>query len=781
MVRSVLRRKLRRDVWRQRAQFAAVVVIVAMGIAVFVAASDAYRNLNDSFDRAYATQRLPDVVLTGPNAMSLATEAASLPGDPAVTARLQADIGARVGDHALLGRVVSIPDSGQPEVAQLAVRSGRLPRDGEVLVEQHLADHFHLTPGDTVELLGPSGWRRVVVSGSGLSTEYFWPARSQQEVMTSAEQFGVVFAPETLARQLSAAPQPQLALYARDRGHAGQLVGAATALARDHGLVAAARADQPSFVALDQDVRTFGEFANLLPVLFLVAGGLGAFILLSRLVYAQRAVIGTLTANGIAPRTLRRHYLGYGLAAGTAAVPFGVAGGYALGAWFTTQYTDALGLPLHVVTLHPATMVLGPLAGVAATALAAWGPARTAARVAPAEAMRVAPAGRGRRSVLEWIVPPLRRLPARWRMVLRGLTRNRRRAVFTIAGVAVSLSLVIVFAGLRDTVSGVLDRQYGDIDRSDGQLYANPGQADVLLTAAQSDQMIAVAEPFARADVTLSAGERRHDTLLWGLHASTALHRFVATDGKQLALSDRGGLLLGAGVRRLLDVDVADPVTVTLNDGTRFTEPVAGFVDEPMAAVGYLSLSRLHEATGRDLATGALVRLRPGVQQDVAAHRLGALPGAAAYLDNAAVESTMRDAFAIMDVLVGVMLGFAVIMAAALLFNAMSANVAERSVELGSLHAAGLARGVLARIVAAENLLLTLAGIPLGLVGGTLLARSFMANYETEGYRWALRMQTSTFVVAVAGVLVASLVSQLPVLRGLRRIDVARVVRERAL
>ena len=110
----VLGRKLRRDVWRQRGQFAAVVVVIAMGIAVFVAASDAYRNLNDSFDRAYATQRLPDVVLTGPAAPLLAGEAAGLPGDPLVTSRLQADVGARVGEHALLGRVVSVPDGANP-------------------------------------------------------------------------------------------------------------------------------------------------------------------------------------------------------------------------------------------------------------------------------------------------------------------------------------------------------------------------------------------------------------------------------------------------------------------------------------------------------------------------------------------------------------------------------------------------------------------------------------------------------------------------------------------
>ena len=209
--------------------------------------------------------------------------------------------------------------------------------------------------------------------------------------MTSAEQFGVVFAPESLVRQLTADPQPQLALYARDRSRAGELVAAATDLARTRDLVAAARTDQPSYVALDQDVQTFGQFANLLPVLFLVAGVLGAFIVLSRLVHAQRAVIGTLTANGISQRTLRHHYLGFGLLAGIAAVPIGVVGGYALGAWFTTQYTNALGLPLHVVSLHPVTLAVASVAGVAAAGLAAGarpGPRHVSRRPRPCGSRR---------------------------------------------------------------------------------------------------------------------------------------------------------------------------------------------------------------------------------------------------------------------------------------------------------------------------------------------------------------------------------------------------------
>jgi ABC-type lipoprotein release transport system permease subunit len=756
--------------------------VVAIGVAVFVAASDAYRNLGASFNRAYTQQRLPDVVLAGPVADRAALDASRLPGRPLVTPRTQAEIGARVAGHTLLARVVSIPTGAQPGVASLAVRSGRLPGPGEVLVEQHLASHFRLRPGDSIELLAPTGWKRLRMAGSGLSTEYFWPARSRQETMTSAELFGVVFAPEQEAAAITPEAEHQVAVYAQDRTQIPKLVAAATALARTKDLVAVTRADQPSYAALDQDVKSFGNFAKLLPFLFLAAAVLGAFILLSRLVIAQRAVIGTLTANGISPATLRRHYVGYGMAAGAAGAIPGLVGGWVLGGWFTTQYTNALGLPLRVTGVHLASLLAGFVAGVAAAALAAWGPARAAARVAPAEAMRTVPAGRGRKSLLEVLAPPLRHLPARWRMVLRGLTRNRRRAGFTIAGVAISVTLVLVFAGLRDTIMGVLDRQFGTVDRSDGQLYAAPGGAATLLAAAPADPAVARAEPFAREEASLTLGQRRSNTLLVGLPASTRLHQFLTPGGRRLALPAGGGVLLGQGLRTKLAVRTGETVTISLAaDRTRLTERVAGFVDEPLTAVAYIDIGHLDSTLGRPVATGALVALRPGVDRHAVGARLGALAGAAAYLDNAAVEATMRDAFAILNLLVGIMLAFAAVMAAALLFNAMSANVAERATELGTLRAAGLSRGILARLVGAENLLLTLIGVPVGLAAGTLVARWVMSSYQIEGYRWTLRMQTSTLLAVTVGVLAASVLSQIPVLRGLRRIDLARIVRERSL
>ncbi len=112
MVSRILLRKLRRDLSRQRWQFLATTLVIGIGIAVYVAATDAYANLRQSFDRAYAVQLLPDAVISGPGASGLYEAARALPGSPAVELRQQADVGIRINGHTLFGRAVSVPVGG---------------------------------------------------------------------------------------------------------------------------------------------------------------------------------------------------------------------------------------------------------------------------------------------------------------------------------------------------------------------------------------------------------------------------------------------------------------------------------------------------------------------------------------------------------------------------------------------------------------------------------------------------------------------------------------------
>ena len=775
-----LRRKVRRDVWRERWRFAAIASIMAIGVAVFIGATDSYRNLDQSFNRTYATQRLPDAIVTGPGVAGLRDTVANMPGRPLVDVRHQADVGIRVNGHALYGRAVGVPDSGQPTVSLLDVRTGSLPHSGQLVVEQHVADHYHLHPGDNVEVLGSQGWQRFTVAGSALSTEYLWPARSPQEVLTTPEDFGVVFLPDSKLTGALPDASEQIAVYARDRTAADALTAATGELAHNAGLQFVPRVDQASYHTLRDDVAQFGSLAALLPFLFLAAVVLGTYVLLSRIVSAQRAVIGTLIANGLSAGAVRRHYLGYGVACAVAGTPPGLVGGYFLGQLITTKYTEAIALPMRLTSMHPLTYLVAVVAAVGVALLAAVAPAQAAARMQPAEAMRVAPPiERGRRSVVKRVVPMPPDTPARWRMMLRAIQRNRRRTVFTAVGVAVSVILVMVFAGMRDTLPGTVDKQFGQIERQDGELVVS-GSADAVMNKLRADHDIAAAEAYSAYGATVTAGRHRYQTMLVGLAPHSQMHTFPTESGVDQLPAD--GVLLGVGLRDLLSVSLGDRIdVVTPQSGLRLTERVAGFVDEPFSPVVYISMNRLRAEASALPINGVLVKLQPGTDARAVGDRIAKIPGVVAYRSTTSLASTMRDAFSLYDTLVGIMFVFASVMAALMLYNAMSANISERLGELGTLHAGGMGAGMLSRLIAAENFGLAALAVPFGLVGGVLLAARLLSTYHSLGYHLRLEMRPTTPLVVACGILAAAALAQLPVVRQIHGIDLARIARERAL
>ena len=293
-------------------------------------------------------------------------------------------------------------------------------------------------------------------------------------------------------------------------------------------------------------------------------------------------------------------------------------------------------------------------------------------------------------------------------MTLRGIARARRRTLLTVTGMVIAVCLVMVFAGLRDTVNSVINRQYGGIELQDAQVVTVPGAADSVASALRFDPHIGAVEPFTRVDATLEADNHCYDTLLIGLPSDTQMHRFTS-NGSERRLGD-DGVLLGQGLAQRLGIRLGDLIAITLQqNGIRFQQRVAGFVNEPMNPVGYIAGDQLSRFVP---PSGVTVKLTPGTPADILREKVTATPGVIAYLTTESVQTTIRDAFSLYNALVGLMLVFAGAMAAALLYNAMSANVGERTGELSTLQAAGMGPGLLGRLVATENLMLVLVGLP---------------------------------------------------------------------
>ena len=366
-----------------------------------------------------------------------------------------------------------------------------------------------------------------------------------------------------------------------------------------------------------------------------------------------------------------------------------------------------------------------------------------------------------------------------WRLALRELARSRRRTVATMAGTVLSLILVLVSAGMITSMKSMLDVQFTQIQRADVTVTAQPS-ATGLPAALSSVAGVAAVEPTTASSVTAVAGDRSYATSLTGFQTGTSMHGFRGTDGRFRDLPT-DGVLAGSALADRLDVAVGDTITVTGVGAQSRQVRLAGLLDEPIGTALYGTVDTVREVTGTT-PNGYLLRLGPGdVDRDQVRAAVSGLPGVVAYTDGHALYEQVREYLGLFWIFVGIMLVLGAILALTVIYVTMTVNIAERTTELATLRAAGVGTGRIAGLLAAENVAAVLLAVPIGLAAGTLAAWAALQAFHSDLFSIPLELGWPTLLAAGLAVVAASLVSQLPAVRAVQRLDIARVVRERAL
>ncbi len=769
-------RMRRRDMAHRRGQIIAVAITVMLGVTLYVASYNSYLGLNGSYQRTYDELNFADVWITGGDTSTILASIGQLDGVRTET-RLQGQAPLRTGGrHKLTGRLVSLPQGGQPAINRLQVIEGRLPGPADdqltMAMERHGADHFHLKPGDTIEVFATGAWAPVSISAPVFSPEYLWLAADRSNFLTLPDDFAVVYTDEDTVRRLDPTAPTQI-LVTVD-GHDATTIDRVEEIGRQGGATDVYdRSGQPSNQALSEDVLGFAEMAFLFPLLFLSAAGMATYVLLARLIATQRTELGMMMANGYGSGDMFRHFMGYGL---TVAVLGGLPG-LALGAWLGTIITDAyahyVDLPVVRHVISPWTIVIG-LVFIGATGVAAGGfPARAAARIDPAEAMRpAAPGGVGRRSLLERLVP------RRWRtpgvaMVTRNLSRQRKRTATTVLGVVLAAVLILVSLSLLDSLKLAIKSQFGQIDRRDLAV-----QLDHPVTASDTSAIenvvgVAVAEPYLQTQAVLATPKGSEPVGLFAFRSDTVMH-----EQKPGATDD--GVLIHRQTADRLGMAVGDPLTVKSVSGKTFTLPVAGLHDEMLIGTAYISLDTL-KSVGGPPADSVALTLAPGADHSELRDVLSGRAGVVSVTDYDAIADLVNQLMGLSTFFIGIMVAFGLVMAVALVYNAVTIAISERTAEVATLSANGVSRGWIRRTITSENLTAVALGLVPGVIAGQLLGRVFLGTFDTEGFSFPFVLSGRSEILTLALLVVAGLVGQIPGLRSLDRIDLPAAVRERSV
>ncbi len=774
MTVSLLTRKTLRELRSSRAQTLALAAVVALGVTVFIAAIGAYRDLAQSEATTYQQLRLADAwYRIQPTTDTTRTLIDDIEGVDAAEGRLVVDTGLEIGADRVRARLIGTTTRTPATVNDVAIIDGARPaRPGEVLLERTFASRRGINPGDTITVLINGTATPLVVTGTAASPEYLQVTPDRYELLPAPSSFAVIFTDLADLQRLTGDTGTinEISIHAA-RDAPDSVTRSVEDALRKQGLIeTTVRAEQASYAALEQDLTSFRAIAIAMPAIILAAGVASIYIMLGRVVRAQRPLIGVMKAIGYRDRTVVRHYLTYAALIAVAGSAIGLAAGTVLSSAITRAYTGEIGVPYTDSRFHPDIAALAIAFAVTAVTAAAWRPARRSARIPPALATRNAPDGNdqpGRRGFLERTL----NLGVANRIPLRAIRRAPARAAGTVAGIAAAIVLLLMVLGLRDAVDLFLTRTFDDLERWDIAVTLDNPTDPAGLTAITDAPGVSDATPFLEIPARVEANDRHESVLLTALIPNQDLRRLrIGATDPDTALAP-GQIVLTTGLAEDLGVRPGDTVTARTPAGPQALT-VSATSDEPLPTRAFVGFDAATRLIGQPVANGFHLRVDTADTAALRA-RIYDQPGVAAVALRDEQRADLRSLLSVFNALLAVMLAFAAAMAFAVLFNAMTINILEREREYATMRTIGARPRLLARFLSTEAAVLwALAVIP-GCIAGTLLARRLGDAIAADLFALDVQPSAGSYLVATGGVLAIALAAVVPPLRRLRRIDLA--------
>ncbi|HEX6187560.1 MAG TPA: FtsX-like permease family protein [Pyrinomonadaceae bacterium] len=786
---AALDRKLVRDVAHLWGQVVAITLVVACGVASFIAMRSTYDSLLTSQEVYYRSYRFADIFVQlkrAPN--SLASRISEIPGVAKAETRVVADVTLDVPglDEPAKGRLVSIPEQRTSILNDLYISEGRYVERGrrdEVIASQTFANANGLKPGDSIAAIINGRWQKLRIVGLALSPEYVYEIRAGEMfpdsrrsgvLWMSRESLGPAFNMDEAFNDVALALAPG-AIEANVIDRLDQLLG------QYGGLGAYGRVDQMSNHFLTNEIAELQVTGTFIPAIFLTVTAFLIHLVLSRLVSTQRDQIAVLKAFGYGKFAIGFHYLKLALLVIAGGVVLGIGLGWYFGYQITALYMHFFHFPVLSYQVSPTLIGSALLISLGSAAVGALAAVRRAASLPPAEAMRPEAPARFRTGLVE--KTGLHRLvsPAT-RIIMRNLERRPLKAMISIFGVALAVALLVVgFFLYFDTVGRIMEVQFGSVQREDLSVVFNePRPADARYDLAHLPGVVRV-ETFRATPARLRFENRFRRVAILGLQTDSDLRRIVAQD-YQITSPPRDGLLLSTKLAELLGVRPGQTVTLEILEGKRPVRQVlvAGTVAELIGLSAYMNIDALNRLMDEGASSsGAYLMVdEPEIPRLYA--QLKQTPAVSAVSIPQAALASFKDTIArTINTSTAILIGFSVIIALGMVYNGARIALSERGHELASLRVLGFTRREIAFILLGEQAVLTLMAIPLGFALGYGIAGLITVAIDTELIRFPLYVSARTYSLAFVVVSGSALLSGFLVRWRLRHLDLVAVLKTR--
>lgn len=531
---------------------------------------------------------------------------------------------------------------------------------------------------------------------------------------------------------------------------------------------------------IDNSTR-IDTLSDIFPVVLFAIAVLVSLTTMTRFVEEERGNMGLLTALGYSHTQIRRKFLVYGAVSACAGATVGTILGHIVLPYVVfNAYSASSTFSDLILTFSPFWTVVSFVIALACTVLPAYLVTQAELRGVPATLFLAKAPKAGSRIFLERIKPIWSRMSFTYKVTARNIFRYKQRMLMTIVGVAGCTALLVMGFGIRDSISGLGQKQFGEILH-----YNMLAVSQESLTQKEQDELnhflhsenIKAYETVHFEQLHQKDHNNRQDISLMVPGNEQDFGNFVTLRNrisqKTLPLSNQGAIL-SEKLAGLLSAKVGDEVVLKTANDKEVKVKVAGIAEMYMGHYMFMNQNYYKKVFGENFSPNAnLLQLQDAshsASQKVAVDFMQS-PGAITVSQNNDLQKTIDAFLHGINSVMFVLIGCAILLAIIVIYNLTNINVSERIRELSTIKVLGFYDREVTLYIYRETILLSILGILVGFGLGAYFHHVIITMLPTDLTMFNPNLLWSNLLLSTIITLTTTLGLSVVVHRKLKKVD----------
>ena len=563
-------------------------------------------------------------------------------------------------------------------------------------------------------------------------------------------------------------PYTQMIIVTTDGGGLAHEEALAESIDHDYSAIVD-RKSIPGLARLDSELEQHQSFSYLFVIIFVGIAILVIATSMGRMVEQQRTQIGTMNALGLKRHKIMRHYISFSLVVSVVGVVLGLLVGTLWGSpavigMFANWYV----VPgLHSV-FHPMYLIIA--AGIVAVCvLASYISCRKLLRIKPAEALRPAAPKKGKKCIFERL-PFWKKLSFTSQYNLRDISRAKLRSFMCVIGTAVGMLLMIYAVGCNELLGSMIEINFNRVTVGEYQIkFSEDAKTETVDDMAEEldGEMVMMNQVEVAKEKNAPSDKKKKETVT--VLEGKNLYNILDLNNQVKKLTP-GTIGISRKLAADLDVKEGDTIYWHLYTKNTWYEAKVGTIYRSLESQGIAYLREDYEKTGAEYTPSFLMT------DDKAAKDKADLDYVTGVNSKSEMQAAYESSMEIMNMMVGMMAVFSILMIVVVLYNSGVLSFHERVKEFATLKVLGLRSSKIRRILSMQNLWLSIIGIIIGAPLGNVSLNA-MINTNGENFDYNLMLAPVDYVIAGIFVMIISMLVSFMFSKRIRKLDMVEILK----